>query len=158
MFHNKLVDKYKEINTCWEYSGHIAKSGYGKIKIETKTKYAHRYSYEIFKGKIPDGYVIDHLCNNRICVNPEHLEAVTQKENVARSVIHRGKILKEITHCPQGHEYSPENTYKYKNSRACKICRNMHARDNKRRKRAETRKAIMSEVSLAAGTLEALNP
>jgi hypothetical protein len=85
-------------------------------------KFGHRVSYEAFKGPIPDGLTIDHLCRNRACVNPEHLEPVTMRVNCLRgespAAVHARK-----THCPKGHEYSAENTYRHKgNHRMCKLC------------------------------------
>lgn len=72
-------------NGCWIWNGAIHKSGYGQIKWEGKSTVAHRVIYTIFKGEIPKGLVIDHLCNIKKCVNPEHLEAVTYAENTQRA-------------------------------------------------------------------------
>ena len=69
---------------CWEWRGARTTDGYGTFSIHSKTVYAHRYSYEIHMGDIPDGLVLDHLCRVRHCVNPGHLEAVTNAENVRR--------------------------------------------------------------------------
>jgi hypothetical protein len=77
----------------------------------------HRYIYELFSGPIPVGLVLDHLCRVRHCVNPEHLEPVTIAENVRRGL--KGRM---VTHCPKGHEYTPENTYTY-NRRECRRCK-----------------------------------
>lgn len=98
---------------CWIWAGQ-EKKGYGYFWLpahpsERKKVAAHRVSYQSFRGVIPDGYQIDHLCKNTFCVNPLHLEAVTQQENIARQRhIHRGK-----THCPKGHEYTEANTRLY---------------------------------------------
>jgi DNA-binding XRE family transcriptional regulator len=85
---------------------------------------AHRYSYELHKGLIPDGLTIDHLCKIRHCVNPQHLEVVTYQENN-----HRGNGMSgchfRATHCPKGHPYSGDNLYVRPDGkgRGCKICR-----------------------------------
>ena len=72
---------------CWEWNGKL-NNGYGRIRFKQKSTAAHRVSYEIYKGQIPDNYCIDHLCRNKKCVNPEHLEAVTQLENTLRGRTH----------------------------------------------------------------------
>jgi hypothetical protein len=76
-----IVDK----NGCWIWSGAVHKSGYGQVKWKGKSTVAHRVTYELVKGKIPKGSVIDHLCNVKICVNPDHLEAVSYSVNTQRA-------------------------------------------------------------------------
>lgn len=84
--------------------------------------FAHRFSYIIHKGEIPPKLVIDHLCRNTLCVNPDHLEAVTHKENLLRG-IGPTSINAKKTHCIHGHEYTPQNTdYKPNGTRRCKTC------------------------------------
>lgn len=103
-----------------------AKSGkdYGVYGVAGRQVYAHRYSYEQSKGEIPPGYVIDHLCRNHPCVNPDHLEAVTPGENIRRGIL--PSLIREtkakIQRCPAGHEYTPENTRAYNGKRHCKAC------------------------------------
>lgn len=83
---------------------------------------AHRFSYQLYKGNIPKNLVIDHLCKNPSCVNPDHLEAVTNRENILRG-ISPAAINSKKTHCPKGHKLSGDNVYIYRNSRWCKKCR-----------------------------------
>jgi hypothetical protein len=108
--------------------------GYGVWKVGThknpKLEYAHTSMYVEFIGPVPEGLELDHLCRVRDCCNPYHLEAVTHAENLRRGMA--GKVnnhCKAKTHCPQGHEYTPENTYIYDQGsgkgqgRACIVCR-----------------------------------
>lgn len=91
---------------CWEWVGAISDTGYGSFGVAGRTHYAHRFAYERHKGGIPEGFDIDHLCRNKACVNPAHLDAVTRRENCRRGK--RG-VLK--THCPQGHPWIEEHIY-----------------------------------------------
>lgn len=116
-WHNVPADR-SEV-ACWEWRG-TQRGGYGRIYDGTRQAGAHRFAYELLVGPIPDGQVIDHLCRNPICVNPAHLEPVTFAENVRRGVSRCSKV----THCPKGHEYTPENTYSPpgKKARMCRAC------------------------------------
>ena len=121
------------ITGCWEWHGYIHPGGYGHFSDKGKVT-AHRWSYEYFIGKIPNSLKLDHLCRIRHCVNPDHLEAVTQKENITRgnTGLLSGLFMKSKTHCPQNHEYSYDNTYIFPNGkRKCKECAKNWQKNNK---------------------------
>lgn len=136
----RFWDKVSIGDGCWEWLAGKTGSGYGAISIPNSGQRmigAHRYAYELMRGAIPEGLHIDHLCRNPGCVNPAHLEPVTSAENIRRSRIaveRRGR-----THCPQGHPYDEENTYRNPNSgdRACREC----GRENCRRRRRRRKEA-----------------
>lgn len=113
-------------NGCWVWSGARDRHGYGKFGHNSAL--AHRWSYENFVGPIPAGLHLDHLCRVRACVNPAHLEPVTNAENVRRRNEQR-------THCIRGHAFDDENTYRSKGRRACRACGRMHAHNAALRKR-----------------------
>ncbi|MEU5322933.1 HNH endonuclease signature motif containing protein [Streptomyces sp. NPDC021056] len=103
---------------------------------------AHRYAWELLREPIPAGLVIDHLCRNRRCVNPGHLEVVTLAENTRRGFgISTFNALK--THCPQGHPYSVENTYIHprNSARICRACARERDRKPHRLMKNRRRKA-----------------
>lgn len=107
-------------DTCWLWQGALEGGGYGVFWLNGRNIRAHRFSYEKYIAKIPQGLVLDHLCKIRNCVNPEHLEPVTTIENIQRG---RGCYNKLKTHCKQGHNFTPENTYIKKNGgRDCREC------------------------------------
>jgi len=113
-----LVEKGPD---CWTWHGGINGSGYGQFSLNAHFAGAHRLAYELTNGAIPHGMQIDHLCRNKLCVNPSHLEVVTSRINVLRSA--NGAAINAVkTHCPRGHEYTSENTRIYKGGRLCRSC------------------------------------
>ena len=111
---------------CWLWLADVNHKGYGRFRVGKKKPHAHRVSYELYKGSIPDGFDIDHLCRNHQCVNPDHLEAVTRGENLRRGLGNKGDVNRNKTHCPRGHEYTRENTYiNPAGSRECRTCKAM---------------------------------
>lgn len=108
---------------CWEWAGRLTRDGYGRVRIgQNKVTGAHRASYQMTYGPIPDGLVIDHLCRVRHCVNPAHMEAVTPRINTLRGVGLQA-INAAKTVCDNGHEYTPENTYTTPDGRRdCRAC------------------------------------
>lgn len=107
---------------CWLWMGaHTRKTGYGCFYEEGAQVGSHVFSYRHFVGPIPDGFDIDHLCRNRCCVNPNHLEAVPRQVNAARGLC--GHHMKGKTRCSKGHALDDENTYLRANgNRSCRIC------------------------------------
>jgi len=108
---------------CWIWTGaRRSPGGYGTIRGNGHQLLAHRVAYELAIGPIPEGKQLDHLCRNKGCVNPAHLEPVTNRENVLRGV-GPSAVNARKTHCVNGHEFTPENTYREKGGgRACKAC------------------------------------
>ncbi len=124
---------------CWLWTGATSSNGYGNCWHENRYQVAHRAVFGILLGRVPDGLTLDHLCRNRCCVNPLHLDPVTQKENNLR-----GNSLSAIcarrTHCPVGHPLEGEHLYIEVNKkgvthRHCRTC--MHERLRRRRRKEE---------------------
>lgn len=122
---------------CWLWTGGRSDAGYGSFRPrDGSASNAHRWSYQFFIGAIPDGLVLDHLCRTRACVNPWHLDPVTDKVNIARGVGRDSmrKWAASLTHCPHGHEKSDANTYRSYNKKrkrwecVCRPCRNARLR------------------------------
>lgn len=115
----RFLAKVEKTETCWLWRGYIAPNGYGQIGMSNprRVEYAHRAAYELLVGPIPEGMQLDHLCRTRACVRPDHLEPVTQRENLLRgegvTAAHARK-----THCPKGHEYDAVHDGR----RACRTC------------------------------------
>lgn len=106
---------------CWLWSSSVRPNGYGEFHYEGRTVLAHRWVYARLAGPIPDGLQLDHLCRVRACVNPDHLEPVTQRENLLRgespSAVHARK-----THCPNGHDYELHGKRNPRGDRRCRTC------------------------------------
>ena len=121
-------------NSCWPWQAFRNEDGYGTFtRHHARPMKAHRLAYEIAVGPIPDGLQIDHLCRNKACINPAHLEPVTQVENMRR---------RRWSHCKWGHPFDEVNTYTSPaGGRGCRICRHERAEQSNARRRARGRAA-----------------
>jgi hypothetical protein len=121
---------------CWNWTKARNALGYGRVRVSThRVEFTHRACYEIHEGPIPEGLVLDHLCRNPSCCNPAHLEPVTQRVNLLRGeTLQAANVAK--THCPYGHEFSPDNTRLLDNGgRRCRACERRRANEHNARRR-----------------------
>lgn len=125
---------------CWIWTGATNDGGYGQLRADDRVQYAHRLAYETFVGPIPDGLQIDHLCRTRLCVNPAHLEPVTQRENILRGESPQA-LRSRATHCIAGHPLSGGNLYIRPDGkgRHCRTCQRRRNRETRRRRRQRAR-------------------
>lgn len=138
----RFMAKVKQLPSGhWIWTG--ARNGDGRYGIGTVAGHqhnAHRCAWLLFRGPIPDGLVVEHLCRRTLCVNPDHLQVTTQQTNVLRgdapSAVNAAK-----THCIRGHEFTPENTVLRNGGRQCATCTRARVREAMRRWRAKQRTA-----------------
>ena len=139
-FHQKYA--IDTASGCWQWTA-ATTTGYGRVKWHGVVHTAHRLAYEHYVGDIPDGLEIDHLCRNRGCINPAHLEPVSRRENILRG-ISPSAIGARVTHCPKGHPYDEANTYTTPSGRRhCRECNRRSTLLSARRCRA-AHKAVAS--------------
>lgn len=135
----RFWSKVRFTDTCWLWRGAKTSRGYGNFMLRKKPGRwvkAHRFSYAfVHRGRIPK-LPLDHICCRSLCVRPEHLEPVTQRENIRRGRGHGKEIV-----CPYGHLYDEENTYRHKGKRYCRKCKCNSSREIRRRAKREALKA-----------------
>jgi hypothetical protein len=123
------LSRYADMSgDCWIWQRYISKDGYGRLWYKGQKYVAHKLVYELVFGKVPDGLTLDHLCRNRSCVNPFHLEPVTRGENVLRGDTLPAKNVAK-TCCPLGHPLSGANLVTISGARRCRICKNKQRRE-----------------------------
>lgn len=129
-----LISQLAPVGECLEWQGYVEPKGYGTITRDRKSLRVHRCVYKIVKGKISKLKVLDHLCRNKICANPDHLEEVKSGVNVLRG---QGLAAKNLlkTHCKWGHEFTKENSYSEPNKkqRRCRKCKAIRSAERRKR-------------------------
>lgn len=138
---NTAIDsfwKYTEItSTCWHWNGPTTGRGYGRFTAAKKTYTAHKFSAELHGNKIPSGLLADHICRNRLCVNPKHIRPVDNRTNSVENSVSVTAINAAKTHCINGHEFTTQNTkFRFRDGtlrRHCKICQVKYDKSYKRK-------------------------
>lgn len=128
------VDKFN--GTCWTWKTSVCRDGYGRFWWNGFTIRAHHFSLLTAGIEIPPGMQVDHLCRNRSCVNPLHLEVVSPRENTLRSPVAPAAANARKTHCKYGHPFDEKNTRYQKDGRYCYACHLRASRDQQREKRS----------------------
>lgn len=137
----RFDNKVNKTRGCWLWTAGTDCGGYGVFRLNGKIRKAHRVSYEMAYGAIPNGLTLDHLCRTRRCVRPEHLEAVSLKTNILRGAA-PSAINARKTECNRGHVFNEANTYAFRSNRQCRLCYNHIKRE---RRRIKGRDAVNAE-------------
>ena len=128
--------KVDKTDGCWEWTGARNSNGYGNFRAFGRFWVAHRYAYTRSVGEVCENLDLDHLCRNRLCVNPSHMEPVTRQVNLNRGI----SANREKTTCKRGHIYTADSTGFHGDSRFCRICTREQARERYRQFESAKRK------------------
>lgn len=129
--------KVAKSDDCWNWTGSISGRGYGRMQTPaSSSSAAHRISYILHHGMIGDGMVVDHICRNKLCVNPAHLRAVTPKQNTLENSASVTAINAAKTHCAKGHPFSGDNLLAQPGERRCRQCQRGYDKARRRRNRS----------------------
>lgn len=148
---SRLFEKLQVTDGCWEWTGARNARGYGVFHLTRGHQIsAHRAVWIVIRGPLRDDLQLDHLCRNRACVNPDHLDPVSARENILRGLSPAAWHV-FVRACPRGHPYNEENTYVAQNGgRSCKICRRLAMRRLRARRRASSVERVRHEPAQAA--------
>lgn len=132
--HERFMAKVRKDGAgCWLWQGPLDRDGYGSFYLRRLNRRAHRVGWYMLNGPIPKGLVVNHICKYRHCVNPQHLELLTARQNALKDSRAVGAVNARKTHCPQGHPFDR----RYKRQRACSVCEAAKARRLRAKWRAE---------------------
>lgn len=133
----RLDDKIRAEGSCWVWTA-ARRSGYGIVRFDGRIQVVHRIVYALLRGEIPEDLVLDHICRNRACCNPDHLEPVEFRVNILRGV-GAAAINARKTHCKYGHPLAGDNLVPWARYRMCRICTRTASREKQRKRRARAR-------------------
>jgi hypothetical protein len=136
----RFTARMEVVGECWEWRGQRDRNGYGHYWHEGRYVLAHRFAFVACFGALADGLTLDHLCRNPSCVRPDHLEAVSHRENCLRAVTGASAVNARKTHCLRGHPLTADNIYTHRGRRVCRQCQLIRTQNYRRRKKERQRK------------------